>query len=86
LLLENQTPETGHEVFVGPHASGDSLRKYIYKTLGQLNARNNEAAKTHLAGEGIWPEDAASFLVGYLFFPITGTALIQHLHVNGNRF
>jgi hypothetical protein len=86
LLLEGKSPSNGHDAFVGPHASGDSLRKYINKTLGQLDARNNEVVRKHLDEAGIWPKEAASFLVGYLFFPITGTQMTLAIMSNVGDF
>lgn len=51
LLLNTESPETGFPSFVGPHCTGDSLEKYVTKTVKQLELRHVEQVVSQLTAE-----------------------------------
>lgn len=51
LLLNTEGPETGFPSFVGPHCTGDSLEKYVVKTVKQLELRHVEQVVNQLTAE-----------------------------------
>jgi hypothetical protein len=71
LLLEGEVPDTGSSVFVGPHCTGDSLEKYVSKTVRQLELCKLSHVAEQLKSEGKFPDESSFFLKGYIFFPLT---------------
>lgn len=71
LLLENSSPETGSSAFVGPHCTGDSLEKYITKTVRQLDLCHVDWVAERLKMDEKFPASSRFFLKGYVFFPLT---------------
>lgn len=51
LLLPNEGPEIGSSAFIGPHCTGDSLQKYITKTVSQLDLRHAEQVASQLTAD-----------------------------------
>jgi hypothetical protein len=51
--------------------SGDSLMKYVKKTMNQLATKDNELIKPQLEQKEMYPDVSQFFLKGYLFFPLT---------------
>jgi len=71
LLLENESPENGSAAFVGPHCTGDSLEKYITKTVRQLDLCHVDWVEEQLKADSRFPSSSSFFLKGYVFFPLT---------------
>jgi uncharacterized protein YuzE len=92
LLLEGESPETGSSVFVGPHCTGDSLEKYVSKTVRQLELCQLDHVADQLSGDGKLPAESKFFLKGYVFFPLTPKYYEQEQismsapFYSGNRF
>lgn len=92
LLLENETTDFGSDEFVGPHCTGDSLEKFISKTVRQLDLCSNEFVAAQLRNEGKMPIESKFFLKGYVFFPLTQKYYEQEQESNsapfysGNKF
>ena len=51
LLLGSEGPEAGFPAFIGPHCTGDSLEKYINKTVKQLELRHVDQVVAQLRAE-----------------------------------
>lgn len=66
---------------------GDSLAKYVKKTLHQLNTKENALIRPKLLELGMYPDVSQCFLKGYLFFRLTdeyyrgGAELSEHARI-----
>lgn len=58
--------------FIGPHCTGDSLEKYIAKTVRQLDLGSEGRVADKLRADGKFPFELSQlFLKGYVFYPLT---------------